>query len=237
MTEPLDKASWALGNQESTDIKIGSYGGGLKVVGGTAITNWVTDVPTGLSLSALDALKAEGSSGTTPFTFLVSRSGDVSGETAVTYTLKGLGANAGDFAGGAFPTGTVTFAPGERVADADDRGGGGSVAGGAESFSVTLSAPTNGAIVTGAVANGTIQNDDTVVGIDVGRGGVPGLGRERAVCAGHGGGPEPVPVGEREGEHDGLGDREHGGGWVVPDAAGEQELRVRRRGGGGDVRG
>ena len=167
-TETLDKASWALGNQESTDIKIGSYGGGLKVVGGTAITNWVTDVPTGLSLSALDALKPEGSSGTTPFTFLVSRSGDVSGPTAVTYTVKGLGANAGDFAGGAFPTGTVTFAPGQVSQTLTIGVAGDPSLEGAESFSVSLSGPTNGAIVTGSTANGTIENDDTVVGIDVG---------------------------------------------------------------------
>ena len=53
--------------------------------------------------------------GVTAFTYVVNRSGDVSGETRATYTVgdpaSGQPANAADFAGPT--TGTITFAPGE----------------------------------------------------------------------------------------------------------------------------
>ncbi|MBB5715193.1 cellulase family glycosylhydrolase [Sphingomonas aerophila] len=45
VVELIDKASWAEGNQENTDIRIGSFTGGLKLVSESAITNWVTDRP------------------------------------------------------------------------------------------------------------------------------------------------------------------------------------------------
>jgi len=76
-----------------------------------------------ISITALDANKAEGNSGITPFTFTVTRSGDLSTTVSVDYTVEGaiitavvdgdLSASADDFAP-SFPlTGTIAFAAGE----------------------------------------------------------------------------------------------------------------------------
>src|SRR5690606_22153926 len=69
-----------------------------------------------VSISTADAIKAEGDSGSTSFTFDVSRSGNTNGSTSVDYSVSGSGSNAAtadDFWGGVLPTGSVTFAPGE----------------------------------------------------------------------------------------------------------------------------
>ena len=111
------------------------------------------------AISATDAVKLEGDSGTTPLTFTVSRTGDTSVATDVGYAVTGGGANGADF-GGALPTGTLSF-----VADETSKlltiNVSGDVTGEAdESFTVTLSSPSVGSAVTTATAAGTIQNDD-----------------------------------------------------------------------------
>src|SRR5262249_49628947 len=71
---------------------------------------------TTLAIAAINASKAEGNTGSTPFTFTVTRSGDTTGASSATYTVSGSGANAADatdFTGAALPTGTVSFAAGE----------------------------------------------------------------------------------------------------------------------------
>ncbi len=73
------------------------------------------DAPTSsVSLSANDASLVEGDSGTTNFTYTVTRTGDLSLLATIDYVTAGIGvvdaANAADF-GGALPTGTVTFDP------------------------------------------------------------------------------------------------------------------------------
>jgi hypothetical protein len=115
-----------------------------------------------LSLSAVDANKAEGNAGSTPFTFAVSRSGDSTGTVTATYAVSGSGANpagAADFAGGVLPSGTITLGPGENsktftIAVAGDR-----AYEPAETFAVTLSSP-GGTFVAAPTATGTILNDD-----------------------------------------------------------------------------
>ena len=115
-----------------------------------------------LAISPLSADKAEGSGGTTAFTFEVTRSGDTSGATSVDYAVSGSGgdpAEASDF-GGSFPSGSVTFAAGETTktvtvdvtADTDVEGD--------EGFTVTLSNASGGASISAPTATGTIQNDD-----------------------------------------------------------------------------
>ena len=47
-----------------------------------------------LAIAATDADKAEGNSGSTPFTFTVTRSGDTSGASSVNYAVTGSGTNA-----------------------------------------------------------------------------------------------------------------------------------------------
>ncbi|MDB9445225.1 Calx-beta domain-containing protein, partial [Anabaena sp. CS-542/02] len=117
-------------------------------------------IPT-LAIAATDTVKEEGNTGNTSFTFTVTRSGDTTGASIVTWAVTGSGTNpvnAADF-GGRLPSGTVNFAAGvtsqvitvnvrgEKVVETD------------ESFTVTLSNPSNASITT-ATATGTILSDD-----------------------------------------------------------------------------
>jgi len=115
--------------------------------------------PPTLSIAATTLSAAEGNAGTTPFTFTVTRSGDLSGASSASYAVTGGTATAADFAGGvlAVGDGVVRGRPG----DGDDHGErGGRHGGGAdETFTVTLSAPTGSTLGT-AAATATILNDD-----------------------------------------------------------------------------
>jgi hypothetical protein len=114
---------------------------------------------------------AEGTAGTaTNFAFTVNRSGDLTGSVTANYSLKGSGSGAAtalDFASGAFPSGTVSFAAGETsktilipvIADSMREGN--------EAFTLTLSGATGGAQITTATAKGTIVNDDPVSTLQV----------------------------------------------------------------------
>ena len=51
-----------------------------------------------LAIAAAAASKAEGNTGSTPFTFTVTRSGDTTGASSATYTVSGSGANAANAA-------------------------------------------------------------------------------------------------------------------------------------------
>ena len=68
-----------------------------------------------VSIAATNASQAEGNSGSTPFTFTVTRSGDTTGRAAWPgrYRQRRHPANAADFAGGVLPSGTLSFAAGE----------------------------------------------------------------------------------------------------------------------------
>lgn len=70
-----------------------------------------------LALTATSATKAEGNSGTTPFMFAVTRTGDMNRESDVDYAVTSAltnGANADDF-GGSLPSGNVHFNVGEKA--------------------------------------------------------------------------------------------------------------------------
>lgn len=123
---------------------------------------------TSLAIAATSANKNEGNSGSTPFTFTVTRSGNVSGTTTVNYAVTGVGASpatANDFVGNAFPSGTVTFAAGQatRVITIPVRGD--ALVESNETFRVTLSGASGGATITTPAANGVIRNDDTSLAI------------------------------------------------------------------------
>ncbi len=122
---------------------------------------------TGLAINALSATKAEGNSGTTPFTFTVARSGLLTGSSSATWSVAGVGglaANAADFTGGVLPSGTVNFAPGQASATITVGVAGDTTVEFDERFNVTLSGAA-GATITTASAIGTIQNDDTALAI------------------------------------------------------------------------
>ncbi|MGF1479145.1 MAG: endonuclease/exonuclease/phosphatase family protein [Cyanophyceae cyanobacterium] len=116
---------------------------------------------TTLSIQASDAVQAEGDSGTTSFTFTVTRSGDTSGATDVDFAVSGE-ADAADF-GGTLPSGTISFAAGDTTQTITLAVSGDTDTEADEDFTVTLSNPTNGATIATATATGTIQNDDITV--------------------------------------------------------------------------
>ncbi len=117
-----------------------------------------------ISVVSLAADKPESVSGSTPFTFNVIRAGDTSVDQTVTWAVAGTGANpadATDFAGGALPTGTVTFGAGEISKAVTINVAGDSTAEADEGFSLTLSDPTAGAVLNATTAVGTIRDDDS----------------------------------------------------------------------------
>jgi Ca2+-binding RTX toxin-like protein len=116
-----------------------------------------------------DLVLAEGDAGATDFTFTVTRDGDTSGTDTVDYAVTGTGADpaeADDFVGDAFPSGTVTFEDGETEKTVTVQVAGDTVLEGDETFTVTLSNPSAGEVVDPTSADGTILNDDAPFTID-----------------------------------------------------------------------
>lgn len=115
-----------------------------------------------ISVSADQPSVTEGNSGITDYTFTLTRGGELIGESSVDYAVTGTGANAadaGDFAGGAFPGGTLTFGYGQTELTLTIGIAGDTIVEPDEGFIVTLSNPDNAAIGTGT-ASGIIANDD-----------------------------------------------------------------------------
>ena len=115
-----------------------------------------------LAIAPTNAIQLEGNEGLTPFTFTVTRTGDTSNISTANWAVTGTGenpANTEDF-GGNIPTGTVTFAAGETSQVITVNVQGDTVVEQDETFTLTLSNPSNG-IITTDTTTGTIQNDDT----------------------------------------------------------------------------
>ena len=120
-----------------------------------------------MSIAALNTVKPEGLSGNTPFTFSVTRTGDLSLSANVSYAVTGSSANpsnAEDF-GGVMPSGSVHFAAGEHTTTLTINVKGDSVVEKSEGFRVTLSNPPAGMLLGTSFAAGQIQNDDALVSI------------------------------------------------------------------------
>ncbi|WP_201767053.1 beta strand repeat-containing protein, partial [Novipirellula maiorica] len=120
-------------------------------------------------IQATSAVSFENNSGTTPFTFTVTRDGLLTSSTAVNYAVTGStinGANADDFSGGFLPSGTVTFAAGEtsRLITIDVLGD--TTVESDEGFIVTLNSPNDPGVIKTATAAGMIRNDDIDVSIE-----------------------------------------------------------------------
>ena len=112
------------------------------------------------TLSIDDVTLAEGNSGTIAFTFTVTRSGDLSGTTTVSYATADGTATGGDYQANG---GTLTFDPGVTTQTITVAVVGDTVAEPDETFSVNLSSATNAAIASG-LGVGQILNDDTSTG-------------------------------------------------------------------------
>ncbi|WP_408038871.1 beta strand repeat-containing protein, partial [Tenacibaculum amylolyticum] len=131
------------------------------VLGTTDTEITILDNDTSVAIAATDAVKAEGNSGNTAFTFEVTRTGITTGTSSVNYAVTGSAgnpANAADF-GGSLPSGVVNFAIGETSKIITINVSGDTVFEPEEEFTVTLSGATGTDIGT-TTATGTINNDD-----------------------------------------------------------------------------
>ena len=115
------------------------------------------------SVSAVDASKQEGNSGTTAFAFTVTRAGDTTGASSVSWSTSSSQATATDFAGNAFPQANVSFAAGETTKTINVLVNGDGVEETDELFTVTLSNAVGGAVSV-ATASAVIVNDETITG-------------------------------------------------------------------------
>ncbi len=131
---------------------------------------WDDDAPGSgtLSIARDAAQRGEGPSGTTMFTFTVTRSGDLSRAAGVDWVV-GAGsvpgtvpAVAGDFVGGVLPRGHLHFAPGQSLASVAVPVVGDLAQELNDAFSVTLANPQAGVSLGVASATGVIMNDDFV---------------------------------------------------------------------------
>lgn len=129
---------------------------------GFAVARYLSSPSTFLAISATDAVKPEGQSDTTPFTFTVTRTGDVTAAATVYYTVTSDNQQFAyeDFAEPTFDT--VTFAAGETSKTITVLVNGDTTPEQDEVFTVTLSNPSDRANVVVASASGTIIDDDFV---------------------------------------------------------------------------
>ncbi|WP_284190128.1 Calx-beta domain-containing protein, partial [Zoogloea oryzae] len=92
-----------------------------------------------LSIATASASKAEGSSGATPFTFTVTRSGNTGIASSVNWAVANGTTAAADFTGGVLPTGSVSFAVGETSKTVTVNVAGDALVEANETFNVVLS--------------------------------------------------------------------------------------------------
>jgi serralysin len=135
-------------------------------------------VPASLSMSPPSIIEADPASGMTTYSYTVTRSYDFSGTSTVDWTVignAGSPAPASDFQGGTYPTGTLTFAPGDTTQTITITVLGGLDLTGDQTFAVTLK-NVSGAVLAAATASGTIAPTGTDVGGGDTGGGTGGSG-------------------------------------------------------------
>ncbi len=151
---------------ETFAVKLTAASPGVTFSPAQAVATILND-DTNVGITALSASKAEGQSGTTPFTFAITRTGVLDGEHSVSWAAGSLGTNratASDFAGQILPSGSVTFLAGETQKIITLQVLGDTVVEAAEAFIVRLSAPSAGLVITTPSATGLIANDDVAAG-------------------------------------------------------------------------
>ena len=172
---PLSASAWFNGNlvddgvsTPNSEKAYNQTGGSANLPAGATLTPGAPNViaTTGLSIAADLASQVEGNSGSTVFTFTITRSGDVSGTTNVNWAVTGSGtapADAADFTGGVLPSGVANFLANETSKQISVSVNGDVTIEPNEQFTVTLSNPTGGATLVSAAAAATITSDDLQV--------------------------------------------------------------------------
>ncbi|MCF8209306.1 MAG: hypothetical protein K9K38_07885 [Rhodoferax sp.] len=148
---------------EPFTVTLSNPAGGL-VVSPTTASSTITTDESSVVLSALNAVRAEGNSGSTPFTFKVTRTGAIGDATTVAYAVTGSGtnpANAADF-GSSLPSGSLSLPANQAETTLTINVNGDLLGEADEEFTVTLSNPAAGLTIAGATASGTLQTDDVV---------------------------------------------------------------------------
>lgn len=152
-------------NDESFYVRLATTATSNAVLGNNQATSTIVndDLSNHLAVQAVDAIKNEGNTGFTPFTFTVLRSGDLSRSgVAVNWAVTGTGTNAAvaaDFQGALLPGGTITFAANEASRDITINVAGNYDMAADKNFAVTLSNVKN-AVLDVTQAAGIIKNDD-----------------------------------------------------------------------------
>ncbi|HEY8571466.1 Calx-beta domain-containing protein [Phenylobacterium sp.] len=121
--------------------------------------------PPRFEMQASTVTKAEGNTGLTPFTFTVTRTGDSGATASVDWVVGGAGASSNpaspsDFENGAYPSGRLTFAPGETAKTITVQVAGDTALEADEVFVVNLTNAV-GAAIGAQTASGVINNDDS----------------------------------------------------------------------------
>ena len=172
----IDEALYFGPGSASSAQRSGAYwlvgSDGLINVEFVRFTNGVLNLATGqflrptLTISQVDTSQPEGQSGTTPFTFTVTRGGDLGSAASAAWSVRGSGANAADaqdFEEGVLPGGTISFAPGETSRTVSINVRGDTAAEFDEAFDISLSNTTAGAPAGTVSVQATIRNDDAML--------------------------------------------------------------------------
>jgi len=147
-------------SDETFTLSLADVTGNATLGAGSAIGTIRDNDPTP-AMSISDAQRTEGNAGTAPLVFNVNLSAASGRTVTAAYATAAGSASAGsDFAA---TSGTVTFNPGETSRPISVTVNGDTTAEPDETFTVTLSAPTNTTLAD-ASATGTIANDDTSTG-------------------------------------------------------------------------
>ncbi len=133
--------------------------------GEVSIDNDDIDLDLGVTLAS----QIEGDTGTTAFTFEVTRTGLFSGTTTVNWEITESARNAADAEdfGGVLPSGTVTFAPGETIQTITILVNSDTVVEADEDFTVTLSSPADDDPETDTVEINTAEQIATIENEDI----------------------------------------------------------------------
>jgi hypothetical protein len=153
---------------ETFIIGLSGPSAGLTVATGTAL-DIIRNDDASVSIAASSPSLTEDDAGPTIFTFVLTLTGDSTVPHSIAYAAAGTGthpASADDFAGGALPSGIVTFASGETSKSIVVAVSGDAAAEANEAFVVNLSGPSVGLSIGTASASATIMNDDLKVNDD-----------------------------------------------------------------------